>query len=119
MLDRLADLEAEFADVEARLADPAVTSDPQRYAETAKRYNELGEVVKCHRELLRARDDLAAAKELYTDAGADDREAMKAEIDTAESDIARLEDEIQVLLLPKDPNEGKNVIVEIRGAEGG
>jgi len=119
MLDRLADLEAEFVDIEARLADPAVTSDPQRYAEAAKRYSELGEVVRCHRALLGARDDLAVAKELYRDGTAEDREAMRTEIEVAEHDIARLEDEIQVLLLPKDPNEGRNVIVEIRGAEGG
>ncbi|MFN8040561.1 MAG: peptide chain release factor 1 [Acidimicrobiales bacterium] len=119
MLDRLADLEREHAEVEARLADPAVIADQRRYAEVARRYRELGPLVACMQSLRAASDDLDAARELYADAGGDDRELLRGEIDEAEADIARLEDELRLLLLPRDPNEGKNVIVEIRGAEGG
>jgi peptide chain release factor 1 len=119
MIDRLADLEAEYADVEARLADPVVGRDQKRYADVARRYKELEAVVGCARELRSANEDLAAAKELYREASPEDRELMRGEVDGAEADIARLEEEIKVLLLPKDPNEGRNVIVEIRGAEGG
>jgi len=119
MLDRLSDLEREFAEVEARLADPALLADQQRYTVEARRYKELEELVVRLRRLRDAHDDLAAAREMYTDAAADDREMLRAEIDTAEADIARLDEEIKALLLPRDPNDAKNVIVEIRGAEGG
>jgi peptide chain release factor 1 len=119
MIDRLAELEAEFADVEARLADPALGKDPKRYAEVARRYKELDTVVACSRRLRQANDDLATAKELYRHASTEDRELLRDEVETAEADISRLDEEIKLLLLPKDPNEGRNVIVEIRGAEGG
>ena len=56
---------------------------------------------------------------MLTELSGDDREVMRAEVADAEADIERLDAELQVLLLPKDPNEGNNVIVEIRGAEGG
>jgi peptide chain release factor 1 len=119
MFDRLGDLEGEFEQLGAQLADPALVSDHRRYTEAARRYKELEELVRCGRALGDARGDLAAAKELYGEAAADDRELLRAEIDTAEADIARLEEELKVLLLPRDPNVGRNVIVEIRGAEGG
>jgi peptide chain release factor 1 len=119
MLDRLVDLEREHAEVEGSLADPVVIADQKRYAELSRRYRDLGALVTRLRELQQATDDLSAAREMYTDADADDREVLRDEIDSAESAIARLDDEIKVLLLPKDPNDERNVIVEIRGAEGG
>jgi peptide chain release factor 1 len=119
MLDRLAELEEEYVEVEARLADPAVIADQRRYAATARRYKELEELVVRARGLQTARDDLATARELYPAADADDREVLRHEIEGAEADIARLEDEIRALLLPRDPNDARDVIVEIRGAEGG
>lgn len=119
MIDRLADLEREYDEVEARLADPAVISDQQRYGALARRYKELEEIVVRYRRLRAAKGDLEAAQELHKDAGADDREAWKDEVESVEVDIARLEGELRLLLLPRDPNDGKNVIVEIRGAAGG
>jgi peptide chain release factor 1 len=70
-------------------------------------------------QLQQSTSDLAAAREMYTEADAEDREVLRDEIDTAEAAIARLDEEIKLLLLPKDPNDERNVIVEIRGAEGG
>jgi peptide chain release factor 1 len=119
MLDRLASLEREFLDVEARLADPTVVSDQRRYGEVARRYKELEAIVGRSRELRQAHDDLDTAREMYADAAGDDRDMLRAEIDDAEAAIARLDDELKVLLSPRDPNDGRNVIVEIRGAEGG
>ena len=119
MLERLGDLEREFDDVEARLADPAVIADQSRYAEVARRYKELEEIVSRSRDLRQANEDLQTAREMLSDASGDDREVMRAEADDAEASIARLEDELKALLLPRDPNDDKNVIVEIRGAEGG
>jgi peptide chain release factor 1 len=117
--DRLDDLENEFEEVEARLADPTVLADQSRYAEVARRHHELDAIVSRYRRLRAAEDDLATAREMYADASSADREVVRAEIDEAEESIAALDAEIKVLLLPADPNDGKNVIVEIRGAEGG
>ncbi len=119
MLDRLRDLEREYLDVEARLGDPALIADQTRYQEVARRYSELKPIIEAYQQLAARRGDLEAAREMLTDLDGDDREEMRTEATEAEADVARLEAEIRLLLLPKDPNEGKNVIVEIRGAEGG
>jgi peptide chain release factor 1 len=119
MLDRLPDLEREHADVEGSLADPQVIADQPRYTELNRRYRELNELVERLRSLRSATDDLAAAREMYADADADDREVLREEIESAEAAIERLDDEVRVLLLPRDPNDDRAVIVEIRGAEGG
>ena len=119
MLDKLEALEREFDDVEARLADPAVFADQDRYRELARRHKELDAIVGRARELRQRTDDLATAREMFADASGDDREIVRDEVTGAEADITRLEAELRLLLLPKDPNEGRNVIVELRGAEGG
>ena len=119
MLDRLGELEREYEDVEARLADPQLLADQTRYQEVAKRYRELELLVLPMRELRQRVADLETAKEMLSEVDGDDREVMRVEVAETEADIERLEAELKVLLLPKDPNEGRNVIVEIRGAEGG
>ncbi len=119
MLERLEALEQEFADVEAQLADPAVFADNARYTVLARRHKELDAVVSRARELRQRTADLATAKDMLGDLAGDDREVIRDEAADAESAIARLVGELQLLLLPRDPNEGRNVIVEIRGAEGG
>ena len=119
LVDRLEGLEREHAEVERSLADPAVVGDQRRYAELSRRYRELGGLVDRLRELRQATADLATAKEMYGDADGDDRVVLRDEIDTAEAAIARLDEEVKLLLLPSDPNAGRNVIVEVRGAAGG
>ncbi|MEQ1788297.1 MAG: peptide chain release factor 1, partial [Acidimicrobiales bacterium] len=119
VLDRLRELEGEYHDVEARLGDPALIADQARYQDVARRYSELKPIIEAYQELVGRKGDLEAAREMLTELDGDDREEMRAEVTGAEADITRLEAAIRLLLLPKDPNEGKNVIVEIRGAEGG
>src|SRR4051794_18161154 len=119
MLERLEGLEREFDEVEARLADPDVFADQTRYSELARRHKELDGIVTRARELRGRRGDLDYAKQLLTESSGDDREFAREELEAATADIDRLEAELKVLLLPKDPNEGRNVVVEIRGAEGG
>ena len=119
MFDRLAALEDELSEVEARLADPSVFADQEAYVALTRRHKELEPIVIASREYRQARDDLATAQEMLVDATGDDREVVRAEVDDAESTIARLEGQLKVLLSPKDPNDGRNVIMEIRGAEGG
>ena len=117
--DRIAALEAEYQAVEAELADSATHSDPDRLRDLSRRHKELGEIVRAWHDLTAAREDLTAAREMLTEASGDDREIMRLEVDDAESRVMALEERIQELLLPKDPNEGRNVIMEIRGAVGG
>jgi peptide chain release factor 1 len=119
VLERLADLEREFLDVEARLGDPDLIADQARYQTVAKRYRELEPIVERTRELQSRRDDLATAREMQPGADNDERDMLKAEVDQAEAAIERLTAELRLLLLPRDPNDERNVIVEIRGAEGG
>ncbi len=119
MLERLEALEREFADVEALLADPEVFADNARYTGLARRYKELEAIVSRARELRQRTNDLATARDMIGDLAGDDREVIRDEVSDAESAIERLTAELEVLLLPVDPNEGRNVIVEIRGAEGG
>ena len=117
--DRIAALEAEFDAVEADLADPAVLADSDRVRDLSRRHKELGEIVRVWHELTASRADVSTAREMLTEASGDERELMRQEVEEAEASVAALEEEIQSLLLPKDPNVGRNVIMEIRGAVGG
>ncbi len=119
MLERLEDFEREFADVEARLADPDVFADQEKYAGLARRHKELEAIVGTGRRLRDRTDDLGAAREMVTESTGDDRDTMRVEVEDAEADIERLTAALELLLLPRDPNDDRNVIVEIRGTEGG
>lgn len=119
MLERLEPLEREFFDLQARLGDPELIADQRRYTEAARRYRELEQIVEVGSELRARTGDLETARELARESNGDDRELFRAEAVEAEADIARLTEQFKLLLLPSDPNEGRNVIVEIRGAEGG
>jgi peptide chain release factor 1 len=117
--DRLRSLEEEFTEVESRLSAPDVASDPKQLRDLSRRHKELDPIVRATRAYEQAYSDLEAAKEMLKDATGEDRDVMKAEVDDAEARIEALDAELKVLLLPSDPNAGRNVIVEIRGAEGG
>jgi peptide chain release factor 1 len=117
--DRIAALESEFNAVEADLADPAVLTDSDRVRDLSRRHKELGEIVRVWHELTASRADVSTAREMLTEASGDERELMRQEVEEAEASVAAREEEIQSLLLPKDPNIGRNVIMEIRGAVGG
>jgi peptide chain release factor 1 len=119
VLNKLDDLEREFADVERKLADPEALADQSRYADLARRHKELDAIVSRSRQLRRRQEDLDTAREMLSESAGDERDLAREEIDAAEADIEALTTQLRVLLLPKDPNEGRNVIVEIRGAEGG
>ncbi len=119
MIDRLDAVEDEFLTVEAELSDPSVLNDSSILRNTTKRYKELTPIVTLIRLHRAAVADAAAATELLAVATPDEREMMRGELQQSEADIERLAEEIRLLLLPRDPNDGKSVIVEIRGAEGG
>ena len=117
--ERLNAIEDEYAEVEARLSSSEVSNNPNVLRELSKRHKELSDVVGAFRLLKAAREDSATATELLEEAEGDEREELRLEVENANTNAERIEEELQALLLPKDPNDGRNVIVEIRGAEGG
>jgi peptide chain release factor 1 len=117
--DRLTELEREYEAVVEALNDPSISSDPHRLRDLSRRHRELDEVVGCWRRLQQAEADLETAREMSNDSVGEERELAQLEVTQAELDIARLGEELRLQLLPKDPNAGRNVIMEIRGAEGG
>jgi peptide chain release factor 1 len=118
--DRLEGLEREYEAVLIQLSDPDVVSDQKRLREVSRRHRELEPVVTAFREYQSADADLVVARDMLGEAAAgEERDMIRQEIEAAEARIDELDERLKILLLPKDPNDGKNVIVEIRGAEGG
>ena len=112
--DRLSGLLAEHAALETELADPAVHADAARARRLGRRYAQLAPLVETKRALDAVRDDLAAAREL-----ADEDASFAAEAAALEQRVPELEDRLRELLLPKDPDDDKDVILEIKAGEGG
>ena len=117
MTDNLKSIELRYQELEARLAANETYADPELVSRLNREQKELEPLVTAYRALRKAQSDLADAEELLSDP--EMRELAQQELAQARSDIERLEREIKVLLLPKDPNDGKNVIMEIRAGVGG
>ncbi|MGL4745957.1 MAG: peptide chain release factor 1 [Dermatophilaceae bacterium] len=114
MLESAQALVDEYAELERRMADPAVASDPERLREVATRYAALGPAVTAHITWARARDDLAAAREL-----AAEDPAFAAELPALEAASRAAEQRLRHLLLPRDPDDDRDVILEVKAGEGG
>ena len=119
MLDRLLEIEAEYQALEESLGSQEVLSDQAKLRDASRRYKQQTPLVTCIREYQDVSGNADAARELMADAKGAEREQLQAELETAQSRMAELEERLKILLLPTDPNDGKNLIVEIRGAEGG
>src|SRR5690625_3078360 len=120
MLDRLQSLEDRYNTLNEYLSDPEIISDPNKLREYSKEQSDLEESVTCYREYKNAKAELADAKVMLEDELDKEMEEMvKGEIEELSNELIRLEEELKVLLLPKDPNDDKNVIMEIRAAAGG
>ena len=117
--DTLNALQDELRSVEASLGEPDVASDLNRLRDLSRRHKELSEINNAWLRLQSARQDLEIAKEMFNESSGDDREQWRAEMNHAEASVDELEAALETLLLPRDPNVGRNVILEIRGAEGG
>ena len=117
MFEKLKALAARLDELEMRLSAPDLYDDPERAARLLRERNELEPIVTAFREYEQAQRTLADATEMLSDP--DMKELAQEELQQAKSDIARLEDELKILLLPKDPNDEKNIYVEIRGGAGG
>ena len=116
---RLAAIADEFRELEARLGDPATTSDPDQLRVVSQRYRELEPLVAARAEHLARTGDLETAREMLDDPDPEGRAMAADEVAAAERDLARLAERLRELLLPRDPHAGRAVIMEIRGAEGG
>ena len=112
-------MEDEFVSLEASLSDPDILNDQARMRDVTRRYKDITPVVDCVRRYHARSADAQAARELLTVASDDERAALRAELAETETELAALEEELRLLMLPADPNDGRAVIIEIRGAEGG
>ena len=115
--EKLKTLDRQYAELEARLAAPETYDDPTRVARLNKEQRDLEPVVTAYRTYVRRQKDLADAQALMSDP--DMKELAQEEYQAAKADLERLVEEIRILLLPRAPNDAKNVIVEIRAGVGG
>ena len=119
MRDKLLKIIQAYEELEKRLMDPAVVSDPKEYARLAKEHAGQAELVTKAREYLGALDDIDTAKEMLHEADADEKAMLQEDIAANEAKLPALEDDIKFLLIPADPNDDKDTIVEIRAGVGG
>jgi peptide chain release factor 1 len=119
VLERLSGLENEYELVVMRLSDPVVQADQRQLRDVGRRLKELEPLVEKIRERAAVEGDLEVAREMANESDGADRDAMRAEAAQLEAKLEEIDEELRVLLLPPDPNAGRNIIVEIRGAEGG
>lgn len=108
-------------EIQQRLLDPNIVNDQETYRNITKELKEITPVVEKYEELKKAQADFDEAKEMLEEGGLDSdfKEMVQQQLDDSRESIAKIEEELQILLLPKDPNDNKNVIVEIRGGAGG
>ncbi|PZS07225.1 MAG: peptide chain release factor 1 [Solirubrobacterales bacterium] len=118
MIDELvSQIEARFSELERELSDPAVISDRERFTAAGRAYSELGPAARLAAEYRRAFDDAAGARELLDEGGEDPE--LRALLESSRRRIEALEEEIRLAMVERDPNDDKNVIIEIRPGAGG
>jgi len=119
MLTKLQGLALRYEEVAALLGTPEVIQDQSRFRDLSKEYSRLEPVVKCFQAYERAKETLADAKVLLSDDDAEMRALAEEDIKVAEQNITKYEEELQLLLLPKDPDDERNIYLEIRAGTGG
>jgi len=116
---KLEDLERRFVDMEAQMADPAVIADPDKYRKVTKAQSEISEVVAKFREWKVAEGNLQQARAMLQESDPELKAMAQEEIAQLEPQLAKFEEELKMLMLPKDPNDEKDVVLEIRAGTGG
>ena len=120
MIDRLEGIARRYQEIEAEMSRPEVATDHARMTKLAREQHALRETVQTYEAYKRARHEFESARELQkNERDAEMQEYLRAEEHRAQSQLAELEEKLKVLLLPKDPNDDRDVVVEIQGAEGG
>jgi peptide chain release factor 1 len=119
MFDKLTGVEDRFIDIEVRLADPEIVQNREAYQKYVREHAELNKIVTAFRRYKQTLEDLAESRELLKDTDPEIKGLARDEINTLNIEKEKIEGELKALLLPKDPNDKKNVIVEIRAGTGG
>src|SRR5262245_59872677 len=119
MLERLAEVERRYEELERLVADPAVIANRREYAKLARERAQLAETVAGYRERQRIERDIAEHRELLHDADPGVRELARSELPGLEADLSALDERLKGLLLPRDPNDDRNTVLEIRAGTGG
>ena len=120
MRDKLEKIIKAYEELEKKLSDPAVASDIKEFTRLNKEYAHQSDLIAASREYIGAHDDIEAAKEMLHDTtDADEKEMLQMDISENEAKLPQLEEDIKYMLIPSDPNDDKNTIVEIRSAAGG
>ncbi len=120
MLEKLAQIEENYEELTQQLSEPDVTSDIEAYTKLMKQHKSLGDIVEKYRELKKMQEDIDGAKEVLDATENDEmKELAEMEISELEENIEKAEEEMKFLLIPQDPNDEKNVILEIRAGTGG
>ena len=120
MRDKLEKIIKAYEELEKKLSDPAVASDIKEFTRLNKEYAHQSDLIAASREYIGALDDIEAAKEMLRDTSdADEKEMLQMDISENEEKLPQLEEDIKYMLIPSDPNDDKNVIVEIRAGVGG
>ncbi|MCR4961905.1 MAG: peptide chain release factor 1 [Lachnospiraceae bacterium] len=120
MFDKLEDLLSRFEEIMNELSEPGVTDDQNRFRALMKEQSDLTPIVEAYKKYKKAKQDVEDSLMMLEEENDPDmREMLKEELSDAKESIEKLEEELKVLLLPKDPNDDKNVIVEIRAGAGG
>ncbi len=117
--ERLDESEKQFNELTARMADPDVISDSEQYRKTTKAQSELTELVAKYREWKRASQELGDARLMLEESDPDLRQMAEMEVVRLQPEVESIEQDLRLLLLPKDPNDDKNIILEIRKGAGG
>ena len=120
ILEKLEGLVARFEEVSTLITDPAVIADQKRYVKLTKEYKELGDLMEARKEYIQVLNGIEEAKEIITnEADPEMREMAREELDACQARQTELEEHIKLLLVPADPQDSKNAILEIRGGTGG
>ena len=117
--DKLQGVEARYEELGRQMADPGITNDPEEYRKVSKSRSDIEELVVKYREWKKFHDELEGARPMLTEADADLRMMAEEDVARLEPELARVEEELKVLLLPRDPNDEKDVVIEIRAGTGG
>ena len=119
LVHKLQHLSERYEEIGHLLGDNEIISNQDKFRTLSKEYAELEPVVQAYEAFTQAQDDLSEAEVLLKDEDPEMREMGQEEFKSAKATLERLEDELQILLLPKDPNDSRNVILEIRAGTGG
>lgn len=120
MLDKLEAIYTRYQEIEQQMNDPQITADMKRFVKLSKDYKDLQPVIKAYFEYKALLDNIAGCKEmLTTEKDEDVREMVKEELNESVAQRDKLEEEIRIMLIPSDPADSKNAVVEIRGGTGG